>query len=120
MEQMRDMLRSVLGRSLSALPPLDRLAAAWPVAAGHAIAERSSVVALEGATATVQVSDMAWQRQLGSMRGQLMGDLARVSRVPLTDILFVTKTAEPSLRKPQPGNATPAPSRRSPQDRKQR
>jgi len=44
MEQMRDLLRSLLGRSLSEFSPLDRISVAWPVAAGPAIAERSSVI----------------------------------------------------------------------------
>jgi hypothetical protein len=38
MERMRDVLRGSLGRSLRALPEEDRLAAAWPVACGSALA----------------------------------------------------------------------------------
>ncbi len=88
MQGMREMLRSALGDSLSALPPLERLAAAWPVAAGHSIATHSSVIALEGAVATIQVADKNWLQQLRGMEQQLRGELARIARVPLTDILW--------------------------------
>ena len=38
MQRMREMLRDSLARSLRELPELDRLAAAWPVACGPALA----------------------------------------------------------------------------------
>jgi predicted nucleic acid-binding Zn ribbon protein len=108
MQAMRELLRSTLGKSLGALTPLDRLGAAWPVVAGHAVAERSQVTGLADAVATVTVVDAAWQRQLQSTADQLRGDLARISRVPLTDILFLLPAgavashsgAIPSRRKP--------------------
>ncbi len=103
MQAMRDLLRSSLARSLASLSPLDRLSAAWPVAAGHAIAERSNVAALDGGTVTVAVESVAWQSQLRAVAAQLRSDLARISHVPLTDILFVLPTsanqpAQPSRR----------------------
>ncbi len=88
-QQLRDLLRSSLGSSLAALTPLDRLATAWPVAAGHAIAERSSVVRLEGSVSYVEVGDAAWLPQLRELTPRLRADLARISGVTLTDILFV-------------------------------
>ncbi len=89
MQAMRDLLRTTLGKSLNALEPVDRLAAAWPVAAGHAIAGRSSVTELDpNGCAVVTVADKGWLTQLESMP-QLKGDLARISGVPLTDILFL-------------------------------
>lgn len=95
MQAMRDVLRTSLAKSLAGLSPLDRLSAAWPVVAGHAIAERSSVVALEGGVVTVAAEGKAWHRQLNIMAGQLQADLQRVSRVPLTDILFVVANGDP-------------------------
>jgi predicted nucleic acid-binding Zn ribbon protein len=89
MQAMRELLRTTLARSLDGLLPLDRLSAAWPVATGHAVAERSSVTELSGTVATVTVVDANWLRQLRSTEEQLRAELARVSRVPLTDILFV-------------------------------
>lgn len=96
---MRDLLQRSLGKSLSALTPLDRLATAWPVAAGHAIASRTAVVALDGTIAHIQVPDTPWLLQLRSMTGQLTGELRRVSNVPLTDILFLLPTTD-GTRKP--------------------
>ena len=89
MQALRDLLRNALGQSLESLSPVDRLAAAWPVAAGHAIAQHSSVTALEHRIAIVTVSDPAWQQQLQSSADQLQAELARTSRVLLTDILFL-------------------------------
>ena len=48
MEDMRTLLRGSLGRSLKAMNPQDKLAAAWPVACGKAMVERGEVVALAG------------------------------------------------------------------------
>ncbi len=90
MQEMRDLLRTTLAKSLDGLSPLDRLAAAWPVAAGHANAEHSSVTALERGTAMVTVPDSAWRQQLRSSGAQLQAELSRVSRVPLTAILFLS------------------------------
>ena len=89
MQGMRDLLRTSLGKSLTGLSPLDRLAAAWPVAAGHAIAGRSEVTSLQDGVATVTVADRGWQTQLRAVGTQLQADLARISRVPLADILFL-------------------------------
>jgi hypothetical protein len=47
MERMRDVLRGSLGRSLRELPDEDRLAAAWPVACGSALAGHSEVLYLD-------------------------------------------------------------------------
>ncbi len=99
MQQMRDLLRSSLVKSLGSLGALDRLAVAWPVVAGHAIAERSSVTELNGRVAKVVVSgDAAWLDQMRRMTPQLRGDLSKVSGVALTDILFLAADATPVRR----------------------
>ncbi len=117
MQAMRDLLRTSLAKSLAALGPLDRLAAAWPVAAGHAIAERTSVTALEETVATVTVPDAGWQRQLREDHDKLLAELSRVSRIPLTDILFLLpQTASASERKP-PATRNRKPQRLNPDDR---
>jgi predicted nucleic acid-binding Zn ribbon protein len=100
MQAMRDLLRTSLGKSLSALSPLDRLAAAWPIAVGHGIAERSEVTSLEDGAVTITVADPGWQMQLRSTAGLLQNDLARISRVPLTAILFVLPSVQTTDRKP--------------------
>ncbi len=89
MQALRDILRQSLKSSLDKLAPLDRLAAAWPVAAGHSIARHSAVISLQNGVATVEVTTPEWLQQLRSMTPQLRGDLQQVSGIPLTDILFV-------------------------------
>lgn len=96
MQSLRDILRSSLRSSLNALTPLDRLATAWPVAAGHAIAERSTVVRLQGTQAAVQVRDAAWLPELRANTPRLVADLARVSGISLTDILFFAEASGPA------------------------
>jgi predicted nucleic acid-binding Zn ribbon protein len=59
------------------------------VAAGHGIAERSAITGYDDRVATVTVADKAWQGQLRSTAPQLQAELARISGVPLTDILFL-------------------------------
>jgi predicted nucleic acid-binding Zn ribbon protein len=107
MQAMRDLLRTTLSRSLNTLSPLDRLGAAWPVAAGHAIAERSNVSDYEDRVATITVADTAWQRQLRSTAPQLQSELARISGVPLTDILFLlpADAADTIAARPAPAGA---------------
>ena len=94
MQAMRDLLRSSLAKSLDALTPSDRLAAAWPVAAGHAVASRTSVLSFENGAVTIAVPDKAWGDQLWGVRERLRSELASVSRLQLTDILFVVPPVE--------------------------
>lgn len=85
---MRDMLRGTLARSLRALPELDRLAAAWPVACGSALASRGEVVDYSEGIVTIKVSSAEWMQPLGQMRLVLQSDLTRIAGVPVTAIHF--------------------------------
>lgn len=91
MEGMRDLLRGSLGRSLQAMQPEDKLAAAWPVACGKAMAERGAVVGYEDGVVTIQVQDGAWLRQMMSMQGQLAGQMARIAGIKVSRIHFTVK-----------------------------
>ena len=91
MERMRDVLRHGLAASLRAVPLEDRLAAAWPVACGSAIAAHTTLAGLEGNVLRVRVTDSAWLRQLQTMRAGLSHDLSRIAGVPVTDILFMAE-----------------------------
>jgi hypothetical protein len=89
MQNMRDVLRTSLGRSLEGLSPLDRLAAAWPVAAGSALASRAEVVALdEQDILHMDVAGEQWMQPLLQMRSVLQHDLARIAHVRLHGIHF--------------------------------
>ena len=85
---MRQVLRSALGRSLEAMPELDRLRAAWPVACGRVLATRGVITAYQEAIITVQVADITWLDQLRSMQAVLERELARIAGVPVRGIHF--------------------------------
>jgi hypothetical protein len=91
LEGMRDLVRGSMGRSLQALEEIDRLAAAWPVACGKAMAERGSVVDYADGVVLVEVADEVWMRQMTSMRVQLAGEMARIAGVKVTEIHFEKK-----------------------------
>lgn len=91
MEDMRSMLRGSLGRSLQGLGEADRLAAAWPVACGRAMAQHGEIVGFFEGTVTVAVSDAAWLSQMMSMRSLLQNEIARIARVKVSAIHFEMK-----------------------------
>jgi predicted nucleic acid-binding Zn ribbon protein len=91
MEGMRELLKGSLRRSLGAMRDVDRLAVAWPVACGKALAERGAVVAYVGGVVYVEVADGAWLRQMISMQAQLAGEMARIAGVKVIGIHFEVK-----------------------------
>ena len=91
LEGMRDLLKGSLGRSLGALRDEDKLAAAWPVACGKAMSERGTVVGYADGVVRIRVDDVVWLRQLTSMRGQLVGEVARIAGVRVSEIHFEMK-----------------------------
>lgn len=93
-EGMRDMLKGSLRRSLGLMRDEDRLAMAWPVACGKALAERGAVVGYTDGVVHIEVTDGAWLRQMASMQAQLAGEMARIAGVKVAGIHFeVKKTA---------------------------
>jgi hypothetical protein len=88
MQNMRDLLRGTLGLSLRPLPALDRLAAAWPVACGSALAGRGEIAGYEDGVVSVIVASPEWMQPLSQMRLILTSDLARIAGVPVTAIHF--------------------------------
>jgi hypothetical protein len=94
LEGMRDLLKGSLGRSLGALRDEDKLAAAWPVACGKAMSERGTVVGYADGVVRIRVDDVVWLRQLMSMRGQLVGEVARIAGVRVSEIHFEMKRNE--------------------------
>lgn len=95
MQGMRDLLKSSLQRSLGAMRDEDRLAAAWPVACGVALAERGTVVGYGDGMVYVEVADAAWLRQMRSMQAHLAGELARIAGVKVVGIHFEVKSQIP-------------------------
>ena len=90
MQQMRDVLRANLARSLRDLSAVDRLAAAWPVACGSALAAHGSVLQLdEEHVVHIQVDGDGWMSEFLQMRAMLKAELARVAGVQLSEIHFI-------------------------------
>jgi predicted nucleic acid-binding Zn ribbon protein len=88
---MRDLLKGFLGQTLEGLREEDRLAAAWPVACGKALAERGVIVGYTDGVVRVQVEDGAWLQQLMSMRRQLAREMSRIAGVRVSEIHFEKK-----------------------------
>jgi hypothetical protein len=89
MQRMRDVLRDSLARSLRDLPDEDRLAAAWPVACGPALASHAQVLHLDAEHVLhVRVSGPEWMQQFLHMRSALANDLGRIAGVRLSGIHF--------------------------------
>ncbi len=91
LEVIRDLLKESLKQTLGSLRDEDRIAAAWPVACGKAMAERGTVVGYADGVVRVLVEDDAWLRQMASMREQLAGEMARIAGVRVSEINFVKK-----------------------------
>jgi hypothetical protein len=88
MQNMRELFRSTLGRSLRELPALDRLAAAWPVACGPALASRGAPADYDNGTLHVTLTDIAWRQPFEQARAVLASDLTRIAGVPVRAIHF--------------------------------
>jgi Dna[CI] antecedent, DciA len=89
MQGMRDVLRGSLGRSLRELPDEDRLAAAWPVACGSALAGHGKVMHLDAERVLhVRVAGAEWMKQFVQVRSALANDLGRIAGVKLAGIHF--------------------------------
>ena len=91
MEAMRDVLRGGLGRGLRDLRDEDRLAAAWTVACGRAMADHGVVIGYEAGVMRVEVADVVWLRQMSSLRGGLEREVARIAALPVAKIEFELK-----------------------------
>ncbi|MFC6645648.1 DciA family protein [Granulicella cerasi] len=89
MQRMRDVLKSSLGRSLSELGDEDRLAAAWQVVCGAALAAHGSVSHLDAEHVVhVTVDSEEWFSVFMDRRSSIVSELARVAKVRLDGIHF--------------------------------
>ena len=80
--------------------------AAWKHAAGDGLKGRAVPVKLENRTLTVAVADAIWQKQLNSMRGQLLFRVNTILGQPLVGVIeFVIDpklaTAQAEQEKPK-------------------
>ena len=91
LEGMRVILKNSLGQSLGSLCDEDKLAAAWPVVCGKAIAERGIVVGYEDGILRIQVNDSAWLQLLTSLSRQFGREIAEITGVKVSEIHFEMK-----------------------------
>lgn len=94
MEAIRDVLRTNLGRSLRSFGDEDRLAAAWTVACGKAMAGHGNVIGYDAGVVRVEVEDTVWLRQMAALRSVLEREIARIAGLRVAGIEFELKTAE--------------------------
>lgn len=105
MQTMRDLLRSGLGRALREWEPLDRLTAAWPVAAGTALAAHGTPTSFDDGMLTIMVDDATWLAQMLPLRGQLARELASAAGVAVREIHFREAARDRTARVSRPGGA---------------
>jgi hypothetical protein len=91
MEAMRDVLRGNLARSLRGIGDEDRLAAAWTVACGRAMADHGTVAGYDAGVVRVEVADAVWLRQMVSLQRVLEREVARIAGLPVGRIEFELK-----------------------------
>jgi len=81
-------MRGSVARTLAGAREEDRLAAAWTVACGRAMAERGVIVGYEDGIVRIEVTDNVWLRQMEALRGTLVREMARISGVKVEAIEF--------------------------------
>ena len=78
--------------------------AAWKHAAGDGLKEHAVALKLENRTLTVAVADPIWQKQLNSMRGQLLFRVNTILGQPLVsafNFVIDPERARPRLEQPE-------------------
>lgn len=109
MQGMRDMLRGSLARSLRELPDEDRIAAAWPVACGSALAVHGELMGVDAeGVLHIRVDGPEWMRQFLGLKAALVNDLRRIAGVQMQGIHFEEQGRErqrarrsPAAKKPK-------------------
>ncbi|HZU28874.1 MAG TPA: DUF721 domain-containing protein [Bryobacteraceae bacterium] len=71
-------------KTTGVVSPDDLARAAWPLAVGKRLADRTRPLRLVRSTLLVEVEDAVWQRQLHQMRGQI---LTRIRQVLGDDVI---------------------------------
>ena len=80
--------------------------AAWKHAAGNGLKEHAVPLKLEDRTLTIAVADAIWQKQLHSMRGQLLFRVNSILGKPLVgalDFVVDAKIAKAHVERPAQG-----------------
>ncbi len=94
MQPIRSAMNHLAQQILAPLEEAERVQAAWPMAAGHAVAKRTRAVSFSAGALAVAVPDKAWQQTLIQLKPQLRMHLTRLTGVAVADILFFVETKQ--------------------------
>lgn len=105
------------GELFGAERALPLLRAAWPLAVGERLAQRTEVVVLEGRTLIVRVPDARWRKILHRLRREILARLRQTAGARAPHALGFVETPSPeaavgetaSAREPLPTCHAPAP-----------
>jgi hypothetical protein len=91
MDAIRQVLRGSLRHSLGLCAEADRLAAAWVVACGRALAGHGEVTGYNDGEVEIAVDGDSWLEQFRVMGAELRGELERIAGVRVAGIHFYKK-----------------------------
>ena len=91
MEGIRSLLKKSLRQSIESLDDVDRLAVAWPVACGKAMAEHAFVVSYADGIVCLEAVDDAWMREMMNMKAHLAHEISRIAGVQVKEIRIAIK-----------------------------
>lgn len=89
MEQARYALQKIMCDAIRRLPAAEIPLAAWQLAAGSAVGEKTKALAFEAGILTIEVPDVTWRAQLRDMAAQFLSRLNQYSSVRVERIEFV-------------------------------
>jgi predicted nucleic acid-binding Zn ribbon protein len=89
MEIARHTLQKIMADTLKRLPPEQVPLAAWEIASGKAVAEKTRALSFADGVLSVEVPDATWRSQLGSMTNQFLSQLNQYSSQRIERLEFV-------------------------------
>ncbi len=97
MEPARNTLQKIMADTLKRMPAEQIPLAAWEVAAGKAVAEKTRAVSFANGVLSVEVPDATWRAQLASMSAQFLSQLNQYSpqRIERLEFVIAGKSREP-------------------------
>ena len=91
MEPIRQPLDALAHEVLHTLPPAERVIAAWPLVCGRRVAAIAHATSFDAGTLRVIVADHVWRNELTGLAARHASRLARLTGVPVADILFAER-----------------------------
>ena len=92
MEQVGAGLVKLVANSLHRVPVVDGPVLAWPLACGHAVAQRTRALDFAAGVLRVEVPDVGWRNELKGLAAQYLAVLNRYVSESVHRIEFVVAT----------------------------